>query len=107
RSRAGPMIDRELARRASAEGVGAALLVAIVVGSGIAAQRLSPGDVGLQLLENSTATGAGLVALILALGPISGAHFNPVVTLADRILGGTSTRDAGVYAIAQVAGACL
>ena len=69
----------------------------IVVGSGIAAQRLSPGDVGLQLLENSTATGAGLVALILAFGPVSGAHFNPVVTLADRLLGGISTRDAGVY----------
>ena len=60
----------------------------IVVGSGIAAQRLSPDDVGLQLLENSIATGAGLVALILALGPVSGAHFNPVVTLADRLLGG-------------------
>jgi glycerol uptake facilitator-like aquaporin len=100
-------MDRDLARRASAEAVGTALLVAIVVGSGIAAQRLSPSDVGLQLLENSTATGAGLVALILALGSVSGAHFNPVVTLADRILGGTSTRDAGVYAIAQVAGACL
>jgi len=101
------MIDRELARRASAEGVGAALLVAIVVGSGIAAQRLSPGDVGLQLLENSTATGAGLVALILALGPISGAHFNPVVTLADRLLGGISTRDASVYVGAQIVGACV
>jgi arsenate reductase len=100
------MIDRDLIRRASAEGVGTALLVAIVVGSGIAAQRLSPGDVGLQLLQNSTATGAGLVALILALGPISGAHFNPVVTLADRLLGGTSTRDAGVYVSAQVVGGC-
>jgi arsenate reductase len=100
------VIDRQLLRRASAEAVGAALLVAIVVGSGIAAQRLSPGDVGLQLLENSTATGAGLVALILALGTVSGAHFNPVVTLADRMLGGTSTRDAGVYVAAQVIGAC-
>jgi arsenate reductase len=100
------VIDRDLLRRASAEAVGAALLVAIVIGSGIAAQRLSPGDTGLQLLENSTATGAGLVALILALGTVSGAHFNPVVTLADRLLGGTSTRDAGVYVVAQVAGAC-
>jgi arsenate reductase len=100
------MIDRDLARRASAEAVGTALLVAIVVGSGIAAQRLSPDDVGLQLLQNSTATGAGLVALILALGPISGAHFNPVVTMADRMLGGTSTRDAGVYVVAQVVGGC-
>ena len=101
------MIDRDLARRASAEAVGTALLVAIVVGSGIAAQRLSPGNVGLQLFYNSTATGAGLIALILALGPISGAHFNPVVTLADRLLGGTTNRDLGVYSVAQVVGACV
>jgi glycerol uptake facilitator-like aquaporin len=101
------MNDPVLARRASAEAVGTALLVAIVVGSGIAAQRLSPGAVGLQLLENSSATGAGLVALILALGPVSGAHFNPVVTLADRLLGGISTRDAAVYAVSQVAGGCV
>jgi arsenate reductase len=100
-------MDRDLLRRASAEAIGTALLVAIVVGSGIAAQRLSPSDVGLQLLENSTATGAGLVALILAIGVVSGAHFNPVVTLADRLLGGTSTRDAGVYVVAQVGGACV
>jgi len=64
------------------------------------------GDVGLQLLENSIATGAGLVALILAIGPVSGAHFNPVVTLADRLLGGTSTRDAAAYMVAQVLGGC-
>ena len=83
------------------------LLVAIVVGSGIAAQRLSPGDVGLQLFENAFATGAGLVALILAFGSVSGAHFNPVVTLADRILGGTSSATRGVYVVAQIAGACL
>jgi arsenate reductase len=101
------VLDRDLVRRASAEAVGSALLVAIVVGSGIAAQRLSPSDTGLQLLENSTATGAGLVALILALGTVSGAHFNPVVTLADRLLGGTTTRDAGVYVVAQLAGACV
>jgi arsenate reductase len=100
-------VDRDLARRATAELVGTAVLVAIVVGSGIAAQRLSPGDVGLELLENSIATGAGLVALILAFGAVSGAHFNPVVTMADRILGGTSLRDAGVYVAAQVAGACI
>ena len=97
----------DLARRATAEGVGTAFLVAIVVGSGIYAQRLSPHNVGLQLLENSIATGAGLVALILAFGPVSGAHFNPVVTLTDRILGGTTTRDAGVYVIVQVLGACV
>jgi glycerol uptake facilitator-like aquaporin len=95
----------DLARRATAEGVGTAFLVAIVVGSGIFAQRLSPHDVGLQLLENSIATGAGLVALILAFGPVSGAHFNPVVTMADRILGGTTTRDAGAYMVVQVIGA--
>ena len=100
-------MGNDLVRRATAEGVGTAFLVTIVVGSGIAAQRLSPGDVGLQLLENSIATGAGLVALILAFGPVSGAHFNPVVTLADRLLGGTTTRDSAVYMIVQVAGACV
>ena len=104
------MADRtgnDLVRRATAEAVGTAFLVAIIVGSGIYAQRLSPNNIGLQLLENSIATGAGLVALILALGPVSGAHFNPIVTLADRILGGTTTRDAGVYMVVQVAGACF
>jgi arsenate reductase len=100
-------VDRELLRRASAEATGTALLVAIVIGSGIYAQRLSPSDTGLQLLENSIATGAGLVALILAFGSVSGAHFNPVVTLAERLLGGTTNRDASVYVIAQVGGACL
>jgi glycerol uptake facilitator-like aquaporin len=100
-------MDRELARRATAEFVGTAFLVAIVVGSGIYAQRLSPANIGLELLENSIATGAGLIALILALGPVSGAHFNPIVTMADRILGGTSSRDAGVYVVVQIVGACL
>jgi arsenate reductase len=99
--------ERDLLRRASAEAVGTAFLVAAVVGSGIAAQRLSPGDTGVQLLENAVATGAVLVALILALGSISGAHFNPIVTLADRILGGMTTREAGVYVTAQVAGGCI
>lgn len=96
-----------LARRATAEAVGTAFLVAVVVGSGIAAERLSPGDVGLQLLENSTATAAGLVALILALGPVSGAHVNPIVTLADRLFGGLTTRESLVYAAAQLGGACV
>jgi glycerol uptake facilitator-like aquaporin len=96
-----------LLRRASAEAVGTGLLVATVIGSGIAAQRLSPGDTGLELLENAIATGAVLVALILALGPISGAHLNPVVTLADRLLGGVSNAEAGAYVAAQVVGACL
>jgi arsenate reductase len=100
-------VDRDLVRRASAEAVGTAFLVAIVVGSGIAAQRMSPGNAGLQLLENSIATGAGLIALILAIGPISGAHLNPVVTLADRVLGGTTTRELGWYAGAQFTGACV
>ena len=100
-------MERDLARRATAEGLGTAMLVAIVVGSGIYAQRLSPHDVGVQLLANSIATGAGLVALILALGPVSGAHLNPVVTLADRLLGGTSTRDGVVYVAVQIVGACV
>ena len=100
-------MDRELARRATAEAVGTAFLVAVVIGSGIAAQRLSPGDVGLQLLESSIATGAGLVAIILAFGPVSGAHLNPAVTLADRLLGGISTPAAWVYAGAQVVGGCV
>ena len=98
--------DRALARGATAEMVGTALLVAIVVGSGIFAQRLSPGDKGLQLLENSTATVFGLIALILTFGKVSGAHFNPVVTLADRFLGGIDTRRALTYIVAQVAGGC-
>jgi arsenate reductase len=96
----------ELARKALAEFLGTAFLVAIVVGSGIYAQRLSPGDTGLELLENSIATGAGLVALILAIGSVSGAHFNPADTLADRLLGGVSSRTAAVYVAAQISGGC-
>jgi glycerol uptake facilitator-like aquaporin len=101
------LMERDLARRATAEAVGTAFLVAVVVGSGIAAQRLSPGDVGLQLLENSLATGAALVAIIVAFGPVSGAHLNPVVTLADRLLGGISTGAAWVYVGAQIVGGCV
>src|SRR6058998_747789 len=97
-------MNRELARKATAEAVGTAFLVATVVGSGIYAQRLSPNDTGLQLLENSIATGAGLVALILAFGSVSGAHFNPVVTLADRVFGGLRTSTACVYVVAQIVG---
>ena len=95
-----------LARKVTAEAVGTAFLVAVVVGSGIFATRLSPGDVGLQLLENSTATAGALVALILAFGSVSGAHFNPVVSLADRIFGGLSTRELLAYIPAQIVGAC-
>ena len=93
-----------IGRQALAEFLGSAGLVTVVIGSGIAAQRLSPDDVGLQLLENALGTGAGLVALILAFGPVSGGHFNPVVTLADRIFGGVSTRQVAVYLPAQLAG---
>jgi glycerol uptake facilitator-like aquaporin len=91
-------------RQALAEFLGSAGLVTVVIGSGIAAQHLSPDDVGLQLLENALATGAGLVALILAFGPVSGGHFNPVVTLADRFFGGVSNRQVAVYLPAQLAG---
>jgi len=75
-------------RRALAELVGTALLLIAVIGSGIAAQSLSPGDTGLELLENAVATGVALVAIILAVGPISGAHLNPVVSAADAFFGG-------------------
>ena len=95
-----------LVRRAVAELVGTAFLVSAVIGSGIAATRLSPGDVGLQLLENSLVTGAALVALILALQPVS-ASFNPVVTLVERALGLVTTRVALALVLAQVLGACL
>ena len=98
---------RSLGRQALAEFLGSAGLVTVVVGSGIAAQRLSPDDVGLQLLENALATGAGLVALILAFGPVSGGHFNPVVTLADRFFGGVTNRQVAVYLPAQVIGGAV
>jgi glycerol uptake facilitator-like aquaporin len=95
-----------LLRKAFAELVGSAFLAATVVGSGIAAQRLSPDDVGLQLLQNALITGAVLVALILALGPVSAA-FNPVVTLAERFFGAITTAAAATFIAAQVAGCCL
>jgi glycerol uptake facilitator-like aquaporin len=98
---------RSLPRLALAEFVGTALLLASVIGSGIAASRLSPDDVGLQLLENAMATAAALAAIILAIGPVSGAHLNPVITLADRVSGGLSTLEALAYMIAQVLGAVL
>ncbi len=94
---------RQLGRRAGAELVGTAFLVMAVVGSGIAAARLSPNDVGLQLLENSLVTGAALVALILALQPVS-ASFNPVVTLVERALGLIDNREAVALTSAQVVG---
>ena len=96
----------DLARRLAAEALGTAFLIIAVIGSGIMASRLSPSDVGLQLLENAAATAGALVGLILMFGAVSGAHFNPVVTLTDRFLGTTSTRDTGLYVVAQVVGGC-
>jgi glycerol uptake facilitator-like aquaporin len=87
------------------EFVGTALLLATVVGSGIMGERLAGGNVAIALLANTVATGAGLVAFILTFGPLSGAHFNPAVTLADASQGGLAWRDVPVYLIAQVAGA--
>ena len=98
------MRDTALWRRLLAEFLGSALLAAIVIGSGIAAQTLSPGNVGLQLFENAAATAAGLFAIILMFGPISGAHFNPVVSFVDAAFGGLSWRDAGAYLPFQTAG---
>jgi glycerol uptake facilitator-like aquaporin len=94
-----------LGRRLAAEGVGTALLLAAVVGSGIMAERLAGGNVALALLANTIATGAALVALILAFGPVSGAHFNPAVSLAELVRGALPRREAGAYALVQVAGA--
>jgi glycerol uptake facilitator-like aquaporin len=91
-------------RRLLAELFGSAFLAAVVIGSGIAAQHLSPGDTGLELLENAAATAAGLFAIILMFGPVSGGHFNPVVSFVDAAFGGLSWRDAAAYLPAQVAG---
>jgi arsenate reductase len=96
-----------LPRRLFAELLGSAFLAALVIGSGIAAQQLSPGDTGLQLLENAVATAGGLFAIILMFGPVSGGHFNPVVSFVDAHFGGISRRDALVYLPAQIAGCIL
>ncbi len=101
-----------LSRRLLAEFLGTSLWVMVVVGSGIAAEQLSPNDVGIQLLENSTATVFGLAVLILLFGPVSGGHFNPVVSLADWFLGrrtgaGLSLPDVGAYTVAQIIGGIL
>jgi glycerol uptake facilitator-like aquaporin len=98
------MRDAALWRRLLAELLGSTFLAMVVIGSGIAAQRLSPGAAGLELLENAAATAAGLFAVIQAFGPVSGGHFNPVVSFADAALGGLSWRDAAAYLPAQVAG---
>ena len=100
-------MDRpQLVRRAVAEALGTGLLVLAVVGSGIMAQRLSPDDAGLQLLENAAATGAALVGLILIFGTLSGAHFNPAVTLVARLQRTISTPDAMIHVGAQIVGGC-
>jgi glycerol uptake facilitator-like aquaporin len=96
--------DTVLWRRLLAEFLGSGLLAAIVIGSGIAAQTLSPGEIGIQLFENAVATAAGLFAIILMFGPISGAHFNPVVSFVDAAFGGLKWRDAVAYAPFQTVG---
>jgi len=96
-----------LGRRLLAELLGSAFLAAVVVGSGIAAETLSPGDVGLQLFENAAATAAGLYTIILMFGPVSGGHFNLVVSLVDASFQGVSWRDALAYIPAQVSGCIL
>src|SRR5262245_33832030 len=97
--------QRTIARRVTAEAVGTGLLLAAVVGSGIMGERLAGGNVAVALLANTIATGAALVALILTFGPISGAHFNPAVTLADASQGGLSWNEVPYYLVAQLAGA--
>jgi glycerol uptake facilitator-like aquaporin len=94
-----------LTRRAVAEGIGTALLLATVIGSGIMGEKLAGGNVAIALLANTVATGAGLVALILTFGPVSGAHFNPAVTLADATQGGLPWREVPAYLGSQVMGA--
>jgi glycerol uptake facilitator-like aquaporin len=99
------LLSAAMGRRAAAEFIGTALLLIAVVGSGIAAQRLNPGNAGLELLENALATGAGLAAIIVAIGTVSGAHLNPMVSLVDAAFGGLRARELAVYVVAQVAGA--
>jgi arsenate reductase len=96
--------EAALWRRLTAEFLGSAFLAAVVIGSGIAAQRLSPGDTGLELFQNAATTAAGLFAVILMFGPVSGAHFNPVVSFVDAAFGGLRWRDAWAYLPAQVLG---
>ncbi len=100
----GAVTQMALWRRLLAELLGSMFLAAVVIGSGIAAQRLSPGQTGLELLENAAATAAGLFAIILMFGPVSGGHFNPVISFADASFGGLRWREAAAYLPAQVAG---
>jgi glycerol uptake facilitator-like aquaporin len=101
------IISHDLGRRLVAELLGSAFLAAVVIGSGITASQLSPGDVGLELFENAAATAAGLFVIILMFGPVSGGHFNPVVSFVDASFGGLSWRDALAYTPAQIAGCIL
>ena len=101
------MTSFSLGRRIASEALGTAFLLAVVVGSGIMGQRLSDGNDALALLANAVATGAGLVALISIFGPASGAHFNPVVTLAMLLRRAMAPAAAAAYAVAQTAGAVL
>lgn len=96
-----------LSTRLLAEAVGSAFLVIAVIGSGIMAETLSPDDVGLQLFENAAATAGALIGLIIMFATVSGAHFNPAVTLLDRLLGLRTTAETAQYAAAQVAGGCV
>jgi glycerol uptake facilitator-like aquaporin len=106
--RLGPTVTQApLQRRLLAELLGSAFLAAVVIGSGIAARTLSPNDVGLQLFENAAATAAGLFTIILMFGPVSGGHFNPVVSLVDASFGGLRWHDAFAYALAQIVGCVL
>ncbi|MGC2208183.1 MAG: MIP/aquaporin family protein [Candidatus Dormiibacterota bacterium] len=98
------MRESSLPRRVVAEALGTALLLVAVVGSGIAAQRLSPGNIGVELFESAVATGSALAVIILALGPVSGGHLNPVVSLVDAALGGLDRRDVPAYIGAQLGG---
>ncbi len=101
------MTRTPLSRRLLAEFLGSALLAAVVIGSGVAAQRLSPHDTGLELLENAAATATGLYAIILMFGPVSGGHFNPAVSIVDGIFGGLRRREVLGYVPAQIAGCSL
>lgn len=97
----------DLSKRLAAEAIGSAFLLIAVIGSGIMAQTLSPDDVGLQLLENAAATTGALIALIIMFATVSGAHFNPAVTLVERLLGSMSSREAVAYVAAQLVGGCV
>ncbi len=101
------VLQATLARRLVAESIGSAFLIVAVIGSGIMASRLSPADVGLQLLENAAATAGALIALILMFGAVSGAHFNPIVTIVDCLFGTIDRRAAAFYVVAQTVGGCI